>query len=145
MSRRHHSVPGEINCVFAQVCISNFFFFSVGTVVFLFMVLKNNRIGCARGPMDHSELADLFIILRPLCAQVCLAALSVGSYCRCELLSRLCKQLHLTWCALQTGAPKGLTLFRWACVIIVKSSPSHMILEDQQNIPASPDLILLVS
>lgn len=36
-------------------------------VMCLFVLLKNNRIGCAWGPMDHSELADLFITYRPRC------------------------------------------------------------------------------
>lgn len=56
-------------------CLLLQFFSSIDTVMFLFMVLKNNRVYCARGPMDHREFADLFIISSPVCMEICEALL----------------------------------------------------------------------
>lgn len=56
-------------------------------VMCLFVLLKNNRIGCAWGPMDHSELADLFITYRP---PVHGQTGPFGTVRRCESLSSVC-------------------------------------------------------
>lgn len=51
--------------------------FSVDTDMFFFMVLRNNRLYCAWGPMDHREFLGLFITFKA-CVHVNQCGSAVG-------------------------------------------------------------------
>lgn len=91
--------------------MSTYDIFSVDTDMFFFMVLRNNRLYCAWGPMDHREFLGLFIIFKA-CVHVNQCGSAVG-----RLLFPFWMADHSlitiasTWHGLQTGSRKTRLFF----------------------------------